>query len=1363
MSADCSCECGSCPQDHRLCPTSGECIAEKFWCDGVVHCNDDETDCEMTTTTALCPPLLKKFCAKGETLVLVRDELGCEQYACESGVPPPAIAAPPVVESECELVGHHFKTFDGSHFDYSYCNHVIVRDAGNISISVQRSCALEDETTCPKRVTIEQLSHRIVLGTDLSVRVDEFEYTAKQLPLLAERIPEFEIMNIGEQIYFRSRVYSIELKLDVRGRVGVKVSTSLNGTLAGLCGFFNGEPSDDFLTPSGSQAPSVAEFGNSWPTPGAGEECRPLECPKEALIAAAAICNKLREEPLSVCPGLDTQLSNCLSATCECLQRGNSTSESECACEAYLDAVTHCDIENRDETLKGWRLRHGCVPDCPPEMQWLDCGPECQLTCQNFLSGEVGCASKKSCNPGCFCPPGTVLDGDICRNPDECADKVCTGYGDPTIETFDGWKFQLQSSGHFDLVSDSEGRFTVDGVTGKCEERLTCIVGLNVEHKSHAVIDGNEYEAKDLPWNGDGLTVFAMPGQVTVVLFRELGVQVRYNEISAAFSIHVPSKNFFNKTEGLCGNCNGQPDDDKKKKDGTISDDLIDFICSWETQLLPEQCVMNFTGVEPTAPPPPGACSEMLDRSVFGECPNLVDVSKYLDQCRHDTALSFTENAATCASLIEYAHACCRAGVHVDDAYIQRFCNITCPGDTAYMSCHDGCPQTCDAEYRQEKGRSSSTAFAGHEKSATFVMRKDIRWATSGSATGAHAAPARRGGRADCQHEVCPPDPVCREDQKLVRQSDGDRCCDEKHCQDVVEQCPELSLPKCKKGDVAKTRTDERGCPMYFCECDPALCPPVVWPTDLEIGQEGCDDAGGMLRHTRSHLLPGKVAKPQREFALYTHQYEINDEGREVPVEVHRQNVSFYEANSVWKDGLCRNCTCDGSGSQFMARCTQETCYESAELPDDKDYYLTVVDVPLRCCPSIVRLFCKDDYGNIREPGDVWQSREDPVPVACLRENSGGRSTQGASLHRVSEVPGEFAGDRPGQGRVLSPRCQVVACDEAGTLHPVGTRWNSTVYPCYAASCEQHGDSVRTVYNSPSCAPVPKKCPKDMIVWDENQCCQKCNVTTVSEEVCSPAPMELQQTLNMFTYRHQKWGLCVNTEPVQGVMECAGNCESHAYFATGNSEDFQSDCKCCKPLTWNTVKIELRCQNGRKLARSFNQPVACSMPEDVEESSPGKPAGPISQAPFRPEDVTEQPKQPEPISQIAQEPYRPEDAEEPTPVNPAGPIGQKPFRPEDMTKKPKQPEPFSEIAQEPYRPEDVEEPTPVIPAKPIAQEAFKPENVTGQPKRPEPISQIAQEPYRPEDVEEPTPVKPAGPIRPGTIQTSRRDRETKAA
>ncbi|XP_077527874.1 hemocytin-like isoform X2 [Haemaphysalis longicornis] len=1455
LGPSCTCDCGSCPTGLRLCPTSGECISEQLWCDGIVNCPDDETDCEVPTTPARCPPLVKKFCAKGQTLVLIKDDLDCDQYTCESGVPPPATQPPPIVEHTCELVGHHFKTFDDREFDYSFCNHVLVSDAanGSITILVQRNCAVEDEVACPKRVFIKQLGHRISLGTDLTVHVDDFEYSPAQLPLLAKRIPEFEIEIVGEQLYFRSRIEELVLRLDIRGRVHVEVDSSLKGALAGLCGFFNGVPNDDFTTPSGGLAASVSDFGDAWATPGSEQECKPLGCPKEMLIAAATICNRLREEPLSACPGLDAQLSNCLSATCECLQR-NASSDASCACEAYLDAVTQCEIEDRDERLQGWRLKYGCVPDCPPEMQWLDCGPDCQLTCAHFLNGEVGCATKTSCNPGCFCPPGTVLDGEICKSPDECADKVCTGYGDPTIETFDGWKFQLQSSGHFDLVSDTEGRFTVDGVTGKCEERLTCILGLNVKHKHHmasirrnepAVIDGKVYEASDLPWKGDGLTVFVMPGKVTVVLFQDLGVQVRYNEISAAFSIHVPSKSFFNRTAGLCGNCNGQPDDDIKNKDGTISDDIVDFICSWETQLSHDECVMNFTGVEPTAPPPPGACTEMLDRSVFGECPNLIDVSKYLDQCLHDTALTVKENSATCASLVEYAHACCRAGVHVDDLYIQRFCNISCPGDTVYMSCHDGCPQSCDANHHQQAADASSkgaVSAKGHYHTADCrkllvdgcfcphgLVFVDGRCQSrevcdlcdeEGHKVGDEWKPdsctsctCKKGGHADCQHEVCPPDPVCREDQKLVRLGEAHQCCEERHCQDVVEKCPEVILPKCQKGDVAKTRTDEKGCPVYFCECDPALCPPVVWPTDLEIGQEvemtpvGCCASlqavcypdkcppqpqcppGTELVATPGACCSNYKCKAPEGVCLFTHQFEVNEDGREVPLELHRQNISFYKADSVWNDGLCRNCSCDGSGSQFMARCTHETCYESSELPDDKDYYLAVVDVPHRCCPSIVRLFCKDEYGDVREPGDVWQSRVNPCQShVCERTTAG-------EVHKVlrsivcSKCPEDSQEMPPAPGECC-PRCQVVACDEAGTLHAVGTRWNSTTHQCYEASCVQHGDSVRTVYNSPSCAPVPKRCPKDQVVWDDRHCCQKCNVTTVSDEVCSPARLKPEDTVKMLSFHHQKWGVCVNTEAVQDAMECAGNCESHSYFASGGSGEVSADCKCCSPVRWTSKKIELTCPNGRKIANSFKQPTECKctpcVPHERErEENPSGEQGSIGvKVPFkdntiyttlqRDQPMLNEPEkkwnvsgeekpynpgygthvqepnvpvpEPKPGNQVTQEQYKPDDDPAHELANPLGPIAQEPFRPEDVPEKPPRPEPISQVVQEPYTPDDVPEPNSFNPLGPIAQEPFRPDDVTEKSPRPEPMSQVVQEPYRPDDVPEPNPFNPLGPI-----------------
>lgn len=44
----CSCKCAKCPEETILCPTSGECIPESNWCDGIQDCPDDEKTCLAT-------------------------------------------------------------------------------------------------------------------------------------------------------------------------------------------------------------------------------------------------------------------------------------------------------------------------------------------------------------------------------------------------------------------------------------------------------------------------------------------------------------------------------------------------------------------------------------------------------------------------------------------------------------------------------------------------------------------------------------------------------------------------------------------------------------------------------------------------------------------------------------------------------------------------------------------------------------------------------------------------------------------------------------------------------------------------------------------------------------------------------------------------------------------------------------------------------------------------------------------------------------------------------------------------------------------------------------------------------------------
>ncbi|KFM64510.1 Hemocytin, partial [Stegodyphus mimosarum] len=55
LGTNCECKCEKCSDDEVLCPTSHECIPKKRWCDDIVDCPDDETNCPITTEIPVTP------------------------------------------------------------------------------------------------------------------------------------------------------------------------------------------------------------------------------------------------------------------------------------------------------------------------------------------------------------------------------------------------------------------------------------------------------------------------------------------------------------------------------------------------------------------------------------------------------------------------------------------------------------------------------------------------------------------------------------------------------------------------------------------------------------------------------------------------------------------------------------------------------------------------------------------------------------------------------------------------------------------------------------------------------------------------------------------------------------------------------------------------------------------------------------------------------------------------------------------------------------------------------------------------------------------------------------------------------------
>lgn len=77
-SSACACICEPCPVSQILCPTSGACIAESSWCDGIQDCPDDELNCAYKQQSQT--QIIKKI--KEEKLIITKT---CSEPKCPPG------------------------------------------------------------------------------------------------------------------------------------------------------------------------------------------------------------------------------------------------------------------------------------------------------------------------------------------------------------------------------------------------------------------------------------------------------------------------------------------------------------------------------------------------------------------------------------------------------------------------------------------------------------------------------------------------------------------------------------------------------------------------------------------------------------------------------------------------------------------------------------------------------------------------------------------------------------------------------------------------------------------------------------------------------------------------------------------------------------------------------------------------------------------------------------------------------------------------------------------------------------------------------------------------------------------------------
>ena len=150
---------------------------------------------------------------------------------------------------------------------------------------------------------------------------------------------------------------------------------------------------------------------------------------------------------------------------------------------------------------------------------------------------------------------------------------------------------------------------------------------------------------------------------------------------------------------GLCGNYNGDPNDDNIKPNGDTASNSNELGQSW---LVPENNTMCSVGTEDQCDAvlesevkKNTACGMITDLTgIFKDCHNKVPPENFFNNCVYD--MCFTEGQATslCYGLQAYAESCINAGICIEWRNA-TLCPISCPGGSIYKGCGTRCPSTC--------------------------------------------------------------------------------------------------------------------------------------------------------------------------------------------------------------------------------------------------------------------------------------------------------------------------------------------------------------------------------------------------------------------------------------------------------------------------------------------------------------------------------------------------------------------------------------------------------------------------------------------------------------------------------------------